>query len=56
MPASELPEGVYASYSNDQIYSSLRFDLLARNAREVYKYEKDDLFLNEVCVGGMRHL
>ena len=56
MPANELPEGVYGSYSSDQIYTSLRFDLLARNAREVYKYEKDDLFLNEVCIGGMRYL
>ena len=49
MPAKELPEGNLDSYSSDQIFSSLEFDLLGRNAREVYKYEKDDLFLNEVA-------
>lgn len=48
MPAKELPEGNLDSYSSDQIFSSLEFDLLGRNAREIYKYEKDDLFLNEV--------
>ena len=49
MPAKEKPEGMHGTYSNDQIYSSLVFDLLSRNAEEVYKYEKDDLFVNEVC-------
>lgn len=48
MPAKEKPEGMFGSYSPDQIYSSLVFDLLSRNTEEVYKYEKDDLFLNEV--------
>ena len=38
------------SYSHDQIFSSLEWDLLSRNASEVYKYEKDDMLLNEVGV------
>ena len=49
MPAKEKPEGMFGSYNSDQIYSSMVFDLLSRNTEEVYKYEKDDLFLNEVC-------
>ena len=48
MPAKEKPEGMFGTYSPDQIFSSLVFDLLSRNANEVYKYEKDDMFLNEV--------
>lgn len=50
MPAKEKPEGMFGSYNSDQIYSSMVFDLLSRNAEEVYKYEKDDLFLNEVMI------
>ncbi|KAK8823311.1 hypothetical protein WA577_002232 [Blastocystis sp. JDR] len=47
MPAKEKPEGLFGSYSPDQIFSSLEWDLLSRNAREVYKYEKDDMLLTE---------
>lgn len=50
MPAKEMPEGMLGSYSHDQIFSSLEWDLLSRNASEVYKYEKDDMLLNEVGV------
>lgn len=50
MPAKEKPEGMFGTYSPDQIYSSLVFDLLSRNMDEIYKYEKDDLFLNEVSL------
>ena len=48
MPAKELPEGPFGSYSPDQIFNSLEFDLLSRNMTEVYKYEKDDMLLTEV--------
>ena len=48
MPAKELPEGPFGTYSPDQIFNSLEYDLLSRNAREVYKYEKDDMLLTEV--------
>ena len=51
MPAKEKPEGLFGSYSSDQIFSSLEWDLLSRNAREVYKYEKDDMLLTEVSAG-----
>lgn len=54
MPAKEKPEGLFGSYSPDQIFSSLEWDLLSRNAREVYKYEKDDMLLTEVRVGARR--
>ena len=50
MPAKEKPEGLFGSYSPDQIFSSLEWDLLSRNASEVYKYEKDDMLLTEVSV------
>ena len=48
MPAKERPDGFMDSYTPDQIYSALEFDLLSRNASEVYKYEKDDMLLTEV--------
>ena len=48
MPAKELPEGPFGTYSPDQIFNSLEFDLLSRNMGEVYKYEKDDMLLTEV--------
>ena len=54
MPAKEKPEGLFGSYSPDQIFSSLEWDLLSRNAREVYKYEKDDMLLTEVSVCARR--
>lgn len=52
MPAKELPEGPFGTYSPDQIFNSLEYDLLSRNAREVYKYEKDDMLLTEVAMSG----
>ena len=50
MPAKERPEGFMDSYTPDQIYSSLEFDLLSRNVMDVYKYEKDDMLLTEVSL------
>lgn len=48
MPAKERPEGFMNTYTPDQIFTSLEFDLLSRNMMEVYKYEKDQLLLTEV--------
>lgn len=48
MPAKEQPEGPFGTYSPDQIFNALEFDLLSRNMMDVYKYEKDDMLLTEV--------
>ena len=48
MPAKERREGFMNTYTPDQIFTSLEFDLLSRNMMEVYKYEKDQLLLTEV--------
>lgn len=49
MDIREKPYGNWKTYEPDQIFSSLEFDLYGKNCEEIYKYEKDDLFVNFVC-------